>query len=91
MEQITGPFNGYFIAAYTVESGNEYVGFAKVCISRPDSVHGINAQHKVRSHHLYPSEKQALESAEFRAQEVAAKLPPNWHPFSMDTVLNSLK
>lgn len=91
MERISGPINGYFIAAYTVESGDEHVGFAKICIARPEAVHGINAQHKVRSHHLYPTELQALESAEFRAQELASKLPPNWHPFSVDTVLNSLK
>ncbi|MGE0329989.1 MAG: hypothetical protein AB7P37_04795 [Ramlibacter sp.] len=91
MERITGPFKGYFIAAYTVESGDEFIGFAKICIAKPDSVHNINAQHKVRSYHLYSSESQALESAEFRARESIASLPPNWHPFSEDSMMDSLK
>lgn len=91
MERISGPVKGYFIAAYTVESGDEYVGFAKVCIARPDDVHNINAQHKVRSYHLYSTPEQALESAEFRAREAIARLPANWHPFSMDSMLDSLR
>ncbi len=90
MERISGPVNGYFIAAYTVESGDEHVGFAKICIARPEAVHGINAQHKVRGHHLYPSAQQALDSAEFRAKELVSKLPPNWHPFGPDTLMNSI-
>ncbi|MBX3653311.1 MAG: hypothetical protein KIS62_12040 [Ramlibacter sp.] len=91
MERITGPVKGYYIAAYTVESGDEFVGFAKICISQPDSVHNINAQHKVRSYHLYSTESQALESAEFRARETIAGLPANWHPFNLDSMMDSLR
>lgn len=91
MERITGPFKGYFIAAYTVESGDEYVGFGKVCIERPTTVRGVDALRRVRSINLYPTETQALESAEFRAREVVESLPPNWHPFHLDSMLDSGK
>ncbi len=91
MERISGPFKGYFIAAYTVESGNEFVGFAKICLVRPEATRGIDAQHKVRSHHLYSSESQALESAEFRAREAISGMNANWHPFNMNSMLDSLK
>ena len=47
MERITGPFKGYFIAAYTVESGDEFIGFAKICIAKPDSVHNIKDRKSV--------------------------------------------
>jgi len=91
MERISGPFKGYFVAAYTVESGSEFVAFAKICISKPESAHGVNAHHKVRSYHTYSTERQALESAEFRAREAIGQLPPNWHPFSMDSLRDSIK
>ena len=91
MERITGPFKGYYVAAYTVESGTSFIGFAKICITQPESVHGINARHKVRSYHDYSTESQALESAEYRARETIASLPPNWHPFSEDSMMDSLK
>ena len=91
MERISGPFEGYCIAAYTVESGNGFVGFAKICLARPESPHGVNAQHKVRSYHIYSSEHQALESAEFRARETIAGMEPNWHPFSVESMMDSLR
>lgn len=33
-ERVTGPFNGYFVAAYACEMGdlgNEYLGYYKIC------------------------------------------------------------
>lgn len=91
MERISGPINGYFIAAYTVESGHEFFGFAKICLARPESPHGVNAQHKVRSYHVCATEIQALESAEFRARETIAGMEPNWHPFSVESMMDSLR
>ena len=38
MERITGPYMGFFIAAYTVENDTGHVGYAKVCPLEPDSV-----------------------------------------------------
>ena len=35
MERISGPYKGYFIAAYTVQAGPTFVGYAKVCEQNP--------------------------------------------------------
>jgi hypothetical protein len=39
-EQVTGPFNGYFVAAYACEIGElgeQYLGFYKICAIEPAS------------------------------------------------------
>lgn len=90
MERISGPLKGYYIAAYTVPAEDRFVGFAKVCISQPESPHSMNAQHKVRSAFEYPSPEQALASAEFRARDLIAGLPANWHPFNEEGSVDTL-
>ena len=40
MDRVTGPFDGYFVASSATEIGagsGRYLGFAKVCCSRPGS------------------------------------------------------
>lgn len=40
MDRVTGPFDGYFVASSASEIGagsGRYLGFAKVCCSRPGS------------------------------------------------------
>jgi len=47
MERITGPYKGFFLAAYTVENASGYVGYAKVCILRPESVWNADTVEKL--------------------------------------------
>lgn len=37
MDRVTGPFDGYFVASSANEISGRYLGFAKVCCSRPGS------------------------------------------------------
>lgn len=37
MERITGPIDGYFVASSAGDMAGRYLGFAKVCCSRPAS------------------------------------------------------
>lgn len=91
MERISGPVKGYFIAAYSVESGDTYVGFAKVCVSRPDTVWDTDAVRKVGSFNPYRTPREALEQAERQARLDIELLPPNWHPFHLDSLSDSQK
>ena len=60
MERISGPYKGYYIAAYTVGSGPNFVGYAKICAERPESVwHPEGALRKV-SAGPYAHEQDAL-------------------------------
>lgn len=38
MEQITGPFHGYWLACYTVHTEAGHYAYAKLCIAKPDDV-----------------------------------------------------
>lgn len=38
IERISGPWRGYWVAAYTVEFDEHCVGYAKICLQRPDTV-----------------------------------------------------
>ena len=91
MERISGPIKGYFIAAYAVESGDMYVGFAKVCVTRPQNVWDTDAVHKVGSFNLYRTKLEALERAESQARSEIGNLAPNWHPFNLDSMSDSTK
>ncbi len=37
MDRVTGPIDGYFVASSAGEMGGRYLGFAKVCCTRPAS------------------------------------------------------
>jgi hypothetical protein len=73
MERISGPYKGYFIAAYTVEAGSNYVGYAKVCVEEPESVWTANSVEKLTSASGCRSELEAVLAAEQKARRAIAE------------------
>ena len=80
MERISGPYKGYFIAAYTVESGKNFVGYAKVCATEPESVWNVAVVEKLTSATGYRSEQEALTAAERKARHAIAEIVGSWEP-----------
>ena len=77
MERISGPYKGYFIAAYTVEAGKQFVGYAKVCAEEPGNVWNVTVVEKLTSATAY-SELEAVAAAERKARRAIADLVPGW-------------
>ena len=72
MERISGPYKGYYIAAYTVGDSHNFVGYAKICVTEPDDVWNAQSVEKLTSATGYRSELEALAAAERKArQEIA--------------------
>lgn len=74
MERITGPYKGFFIAAYSVATGASYVGYAKVCPEEPDSVWCSEPVEKLTSATGCRSELEAVSAAEQKARQAIAEL-----------------
>ena len=74
MERISGPYKGYFIAAYTVAAGNNFVGYAKVCAEAPADVWNAGAVERLASATGFLTEQEALVAAERKAREVIADI-----------------
>jgi hypothetical protein len=81
MHRITGPYRGYFVAAYTVKARGGYVGYGKACLTRPTAAWRAQGTTDVISS-LYPNELQALVAAEHKVRLEIDQLPPNWAPFT---------
>jgi hypothetical protein len=77
MERISGPYKGYFIAAYSVEAGKQFVGYAKVCVEEPDNVWMVDAVEKLTSATAL-NELDAVSAAERKARRVIADLTAGW-------------
>ena len=77
MERISGPYKGYFIAAYTVEAGKQFVGYAKVCAEEPGNVWNVTVVEKLTSATAV-SELEAVTAAERKARRAIADLAPGW-------------
>jgi hypothetical protein len=77
MERISGPYRGYFIAAYSIEAGKQFVGYAKVCAEEPGSVWNVNVVEKLTSA-TAPSEPGAVVAAEQKARRAIADLTTGW-------------
>jgi hypothetical protein len=77
MERISGPYKGYFIAAYSVEAGKQFVGYAKVCSEEPDNVWKVDAVEKLTSATAL-NELDAVSAAEHKARRVIADLASGW-------------
>jgi hypothetical protein len=88
MERITGPYKGYFIAAYSIEAGKQFVGYAKVCVEEPESVWNVGVVEKLTSATAV-SELEALTAAEQKARRVIADLAPDWDPSTGPGALES--
>ncbi|MDB5883605.1 MAG: hypothetical protein JWP43_3483 [Ramlibacter sp.] len=76
MERISA-YKGYFIAAYTVEAGKQFVGYAKVCAAEPESVWNVQAVEKLTSASAH-SELEAVAAAEQKARRAIAELTTGW-------------
>ena len=88
MERISGPYKGYFIAAYTVQAGPTFVGYAKVCAKEPESVWATNSVEKLTSASGCKSELEAVLAAEQKAREVIAEISHGWDTTSLPGALN---
>ncbi len=60
MEQITGPWEGMYIAAYTIELDGMFYGYAKLSAACPEDVWTAEAVRKVTTEHSYVEEARAL-------------------------------
>ena len=80
MERISGPYKGYYIAAYTVEAGSQFVGYAKVCLDEPESVWNANAVEKLTSAPNCRTELEAVAAAEQKARQAIADIQSDWGP-----------
>jgi hypothetical protein len=83
MERISGPYKGYFIAAYTVQAGTTFVGYAKVCTQEPESV-WTNSVQKLISVSGYKSELEAVQAAEQKARELIAEREATSQPGALN-------
>ena len=81
MHRITGPYRGYFVAAYTVKAKGGFVGYGKACATRPSAAWRVKGAAGVASS-LYPNELQALVAAEHKVRLEIDQLPPSWEPFT---------
>ena len=73
MERISGPYKGYFIAAYSVAAGDSHVGYAKVCRDQPQSVWSETGVEKLTSAAGCRSELEAVAAAEQKARLAIAR------------------
>ena len=89
MERISGPYKGFFIAAYSVESSNGYVGYAKVCMEQPQSVWSVNGVEKLTSAVGCRSELEAVVAAEQKARLAIAHLAASWDPVTTPGALQN--
>ena len=88
MERISGPYKGYFIAAYTVETGDQFVGYAKVCADEPGSVWNADPVEKLTSAAGFKTELDALVAAERKARQAIGDILGNWDPITAPGELN---
>jgi hypothetical protein len=89
MERISGPYKGYFIAAYTVEAGKQFVGYAKVCAEEPDSVWNVNVVVEKLTSATACSELEAVAAAEQKARRAIADLTSGWDSTTSPGALES--
>ena len=83
MERITGPHQGFYIAAYASETGASiegYLGYAKICRRRPESYWDANCLVKLCGERLHADPQQALEEVHQRAVEQLRTLLPSPEP-----------
>ncbi|MEJ6021020.1 hypothetical protein [Ramlibacter sp. PS4R-6] len=76
-ERVVGPIKGYYIASYACEMGelgDRYLGFAKLCLARPEDYWQARACAKFSSEHLADSPEHAMETAETRARMQIANM-----------------
>jgi len=78
MERISGPYKGYFIAAYTVAAGQNFVAYAKICATEPADVWNATTVEKLTSAAGFRTEHEAIVAAERKARHAIADIVGNW-------------
>jgi hypothetical protein len=73
IERISGPWRGYWVAAYTVEFGGLCIGYAKICLERPKSIWD-NASEIVKVSYEGIHHEEAMEGVEAVARSTIARL-----------------
>ncbi len=76
-ERIVGPISGYFIASYACamgELGREFLGFAKLCITRPQDFFEAKGFAEFTTSDLLDTAEAALERVEWRAKQRISQL-----------------
>jgi hypothetical protein len=89
MERITGPYRGYFIAAYSVPQESRFAGHAWICTNKPESPQDARGVERVSSVGVYADQERAVQAAEHQARFVIDGLDPNWEPFTAPGLLVS--
>lgn len=77
MEQVWGPINGFYVAAYAapVGDGDRWASYAKICWTRPGSYWEADCAFKVFGGENHPTPDSALMAASVDARDVIACLP----------------
>lgn len=73
LERVTGPYGGLYAAAYVVQSGGSFFGYAKICLGAPQDVWDCNAFDKVATPPS-TSPEAAMHFAEQRARDLVRAL-----------------
>jgi hypothetical protein len=81
MHRVTGPYRGYFVAAYTVGARGGFVGYGTACTEKPAIAWRAKGVAQVASG-AYDNELQALVAAEHKVRLEIDLLPPSWDPFT---------
>jgi len=66
-ERISGPYHGYYVAAYAVPAEKGFVGYAKVCNAPVEDIWRCDAIRKVGCE-LAPSAQSAVDLVEIQAR-----------------------
>jgi hypothetical protein len=77
MEQISGPYNGFYIATYASDVGTSpvgYIAYSKICRGRPDNYWDAHCCAKVSGEQTHSTPEAALAEAEGRAREQTGNL-----------------
>lgn len=82
MERISGPYKGRFIAAYSVQTGHAFVGYAKICRDAPDSVWSAAPVEKLATVHGCRTELEAVTAAEQKARQEIVQMQTCEHQTS---------
>jgi hypothetical protein len=69
MERITGPHQGFWIASHASETGDRFLGYAKICRRRPESYWDANCLVKLCGDDLHGDAPQAIAEVERRARD----------------------
>ena len=88
MERITGPYKGYYIAAFTLRREGLHGGYAAICVDKPAMARQAKGLEQVASEGSYGEEERALQAAEFQARFIIDGLTPNWAPFTAPGMLS---